>query len=90
MHDEELRAIGVRAGVGHGDGAGFVAPFVNFGSRIDFVVETAAPGRLPTATCALGVAALNHEAFDYAMKNYSVVKAFFGEQTKIFGCFGRV
>ena len=63
MHDEELRAISVRACVGHRDGASFVAALVNFGRRIDLVGEALTPGRLAAAACARGIATLNHETF---------------------------
>src|SRR5437879_1637145 len=43
VHDEELRAVGVRTGVGHRDGAGFVTAFVNFRRWIDLVREASAP-----------------------------------------------
>ena len=64
MRDEELRAVGVRAGVGHAERAGPLVPQCQRGS---FVVKAIA---WPAAAGARGVAALDHERriLDHSMK----------------------
>src|SRR5258708_24703821 len=67
--DEELGAVGVAAGVGHGEDAGAV---MREGERARLVVELVAG-----AACARagGVAALGHEAADDAVEGGAVVEA---------------
>jgi hypothetical protein len=69
VHDEELRAVGVRAGVRHRQRAHPVA----VGPRgLQFVAKRY-PG--PPRPGAGRVAALDHEPFDHAVEDHPVVEA---------------
>src|SRR5215211_6859407 len=83
VHDEELRAVGVRPGVGHRHGALGVGAAVEFGRAVDLVVEAPAPGRLAAAPGPLRVAALDHEALDDAVEDDAVVLALLGQQPEV-------
>lgn len=74
MHDEELRAVGVRSGVGHGNSTtkiftseGFVCKLVSWS----------------TCTGTSRITALDHEAIDGAVEDGVGVKVIFGEIDKI-------
>ena len=81
--DEELAAIGVRAGIGHGQRADLVAIGIALGLVLELVAgAAAAAGRR--------VAALNHEILDDAMELRAVIKAFAGQEYEIVHRLGRV
>ena len=84
FHDEELAAVGVGPGVRHGQHAAFVAGLIQRRVGLDLVVEFTAPRAHAAAAGALGVAALQHEAFDDAVKRHAVIVTVLGKQTKIF------
>src|SRR5277367_152532 len=67
FHDEELRAVGVRSGVGVGETAGTIE---NDGRR-NFILELVAG---ITFAAAGGIPALNHEFWNHAMKDGAVIK----------------
>ena len=71
MRDEELRAVGVRTGVGHGQNAALVAKAV-----VGFVFEAVARA---AATDALRAAALDHEIGDDAVEVQAVVETALGQ-----------
>src|SRR5437763_9404147 len=72
--DEELRAVGVRAGVGHGERAALDLVLVEL--VLERVAGTAGAG-------ALGAAALDHEVGDHAMEDEAVVEAVGGELAEV-------
>ncbi len=67
MGDEELTAVGIRAGIGHGQDSRPVVPQI----LDEFVLEpvTRSPGART-----IGAAALDHEILDDPMKFQIVVK----------------
>jgi len=65
-----LAAVGARTGVGHGKGAAVVAQL-----DIGFILEAVAPNALAAAAGTGGVAALDHEVPDDAVKDQAVVVA---------------
>src|SRR5579864_2529961 len=81
--DEELAAVGVGAGVGHGERADLVFAGVVAGFVLETVPGTAAAGRG-------GVAALNHEVGDDAMKDGAVVEAVASQENEIVDGLGGV
>ena len=75
--DEELRAAGIGAGVGHRQDARDVV----FQVRVEFVGNLVAGA----ATTGAGrVAALDHEPVDDPVKNNAVIEAFAGQVDEIF------
>jgi len=76
VRDEELTAVGIRPCVGHRDYTGIVSQRVAF----DFVLELVT-GTAPAGAC--GVASLNHEVADYAVKGYAVIEAFSGQKDEV-------
>jgi hypothetical protein len=83
VRDEELAAIGVRACVRHRNNAGVVLERIATQFVLELVAGTAAPG-------ACGVAALNHEVVDDAMKRYSVIEAFASQKDEVVDRLGRM
>src|SRR6185312_8402648 len=86
--DEELRAVGARTGVGHGQATGLI----KFQIGRKFILEAVAG---PAFAGTLGIAPLDHEIRDHAMENGAVVKRYpvfhfarFGI-LPIFGAFGQ-
>ena len=73
--EEELAAVGVRAGVGHGDRADLVLAALG-----QLVLEAVAGAAAPGAG---GVAALAHEAVDDAMEDDAVVVVVQGEVDEV-------
>lgn len=70
--DEELGAVGVRSGVGHGEDAGFVVLAVGFAFALELVAGVTGAG-------AEGAAALDHEIGDDAVEGEAVVVSAAGE-----------
>lgn len=82
--DEELAAVGARAGVGHAEGALAVV----LQRRHELVLELAAPdGGTATASTG-GVTALDHEALDDAVKYDVVVFASRGQGGEVLASLG--
>src|ERR1700676_3534471 len=81
--NEELAAVGIGPGIGHGERTDFVLVGIAFGLVFKAVAWTAAPG-----TC--WVAALDHEIGDDAMKHRAVIKAFARQEDKVVDGLGRV
>jgi len=74
--DEELGAVGVWASVGHGEYSGATVTEIG----VEFVGETVSG----TAASRLSwVAALEHEALNYAVEGDAVVVAAFGEVKEV-------
>src|ERR1043165_1079184 len=74
--DEELAAAGVRAGVGHAEGAGRVFLGVRRAElALDLVAGAAGAGDALGAVLAVGAAALDHEVVDHAVEGQLVVEA---------------
>mmetsp|Transcript_79852 Transcript_79852/g.234888 ORF Transcript_79852/g.234888 Transcript_79852/m.234888 type:complete len:305 (+) Transcript_79852:385-1299(+) len=69
--EEELGAVGVRPGVGHGQREGAVV----LERTVELVLELASPDALATGAVALGVSGLDHEALDDAVEDGVVVVA---------------
>ncbi len=67
LGNEELRAVRVRAGVGHGHAAGLVEEKRRRGLLVEVEAAVAHAG-------AGGIAALRHEAGDHAMEGRAVVQ----------------
>lgn len=74
VHDEELRAIGVRSGVGHGDGATKIFASEGFVCKLVSWSACTGAGRITT---------LDHEAINGAMEDGVGVKVIFGEIDKV-------
>ncbi len=72
MRDEELRAVGVGSGVGHGEHAGLVVTTVRLAFALEFVAGV-------TGSAALWATALDHEVRDDTVELKSVVKSAGGE-----------
>ena len=83
VHDEELRAAGVFAGVGHAEGAALVVLVAAAGFAVDFVAGAAGAGHAFGAGAGVGAAALNHEVGDDAVKFQAVVVAFLGQVDEV-------
>ena len=83
VHDEELAAVGVGAGVGHAEGSFSVG----FGGVAVFVFELVAG---PAHSGAGGVTALDHEAGDDAVEDDAVVEAVAGEDDEAVDGFGSI
>src|SRR5215831_1945060 len=96
--DKELRAVGIRARVGHGQATGAI----KCEAGVEFILKAIAR---PANTLSQRIAALNHEAGNHPMKNGSVkqrtarllagfrISPFFGsggQPDKVFYCLGRV
>src|SRR5262245_44579741 len=83
MGNEKLTAVGVRAGVRHGQAADLMFVWIVYYFVFEPVTRAAAagPGR---------VAALDHEVGDHAMKEGAVVKFFAREKNEIVYRFRRV
>ena len=79
--DEELRAVGVGAGVGHRQDAGCVV----FEIGMKFVFKRVTR---PASSRAIGAAALDHEVGDDAMKCEAVVKTVRGQLFEVRHGFG--
>jgi len=67
--DEELGFVRIRARVGHGN----YTASIELKGRPQFVGKAAAPNTLATFTRAGRVASLDHETFDVAMKNATII-----------------
>src|ERR1044071_3677443 len=67
LSDEKLAAVGIGSRIRHGKDTGFVVP--QLGTEFVFEFITRAAGSV-----AQGITALNHEAWNDAVKNRSVVK----------------
>ena len=83
VHDEELRASGVAAGVGHAQHPFVVVLVVPVQLAVDGVPGSAAAN-------ALGASALRHEAWNHAVELQALVEAFFGELHEVGHGVGRV
>jgi len=83
VSDEELGAVGARAGIGHGEDAGFGV----FEGRVEFVTELVA---WAAGAGAGGVAALDHEVGDDAVEFDAVVVAALGEVEEVGAGHGRL
>src|SRR5262249_27393933 len=82
VRDEELRAVGIRAGVGHRENAGAVVLEV----FVEFVFEGVAGA---AGAGAFGATALDHKVGDHAGPFQTVVKAFAGKLLEIGDRLGR-
>ena len=76
LHDKELAAVGIWAGIGHGDRAAGVIPAQIFIGKL--VAGTA-------GAVAFGIPALDHETFDDAVKNGVIIEAGSGQVNEIVG-----
>ena len=74
--DKKLAAVGVGAGVCHGQCAARVFEWITLGLAVELVSWPAAAG-------ACRVAALNDEIGDHSVKCHAVIKAFTGEKHKV-------
>ena len=83
MGDEELAAIGAGSGIRHGKHARLVAQRVALELVREGVTGTAAAG-------ACGVATLNHEVRDDAVKGYAIVIAFVGKEDEVVDGIGSI
>lgn len=81
--DEELAAVRARAGVGHGEDAGFAVAE----GFVELVRELVAG---TAGAVAARIAALDHEVGDDAVKGQAVVVAAFGEVEEIGGGHGNL
>src|SRR5581483_1489941 len=82
--DEELAAVGVRPGVGHGEAAALMLAVFAGGEFVGKAIPR------PAATGAGGVSTLHHEIRDHAMKLCAIVKSIFGEEDEVVDGVGRV
>ena len=74
MHNEELTAVGIGSGVGHGYGSPSVLPGDGF--VIKFVAGAA-------GAVSSGIAALDHKSLNYPMKDGISVEAVFCQSHKV-------
>jgi len=84
--DEELRAVGVFAGIGHAEDtlAGV------FEAAVELIPELAAPEGLAAATSTGGVTTLDHEVLDDAVEDDAVVVTLPREPGKVLASLGRL
>ena len=80
-HDEELRAVRVRARIRHREHAALDPVLVRFVSEL-------VAG--PAGTRACRIPALNHEVRDHPVEDHPVVEALAGERDEVRHCLGRV
>ncbi len=78
--NEELTAVGARAAVGHTQRP---LPCM-LQAGVELVFEFSAVDGGAAAASAGGIAALDHEAWDYAVEDYGVVLPSRGEGRKVF------
>src|SRR5689334_11766513 len=83
MGNEKLAAVGVRAGVGHGETADLMLAWIVFYFVRELITGTTASG-------AGGIPALDHEIGNHTMKKRAVVKFLPGEKNEVVNCFWRV
>jgi hypothetical protein len=83
MGDEELTAVGSRAGISHRNNTLFVAEGIAFEFIFKFVARSARTG-------SGRVAALNHKIADYPVESNPIVEALVGEEDKVVDRFGGV
>jgi len=76
VHDEKLGAVGIRPGIGHGDGASGV--FTG-----DGLIGKLVAGAAGAVT--LGIATLDHEAFKDPVEDRAVVEVFLSQIDKVIG-----
>ena len=81
MSDKELAAVGIGAGIRHGEGTGLMFPVVSFIRKAVSRIATPGPG---------GVAALDHEVGDNAVESGIVIVAVFNQKDKIIHRFGSI
>src|SRR3989338_7608816 len=81
--DEKLAAVGVRAGIGHGNIADIVpVPCIYLAGK--FIARPAGTPEIRFGVIfRKRVSALDHESFYHAVEFYAVIKPFFGELGKI-------
>lgn len=80
QRDEKLAAIRIRPGVGHAQDAGASVSQ----RRVDFVFELFAVDGGPAASCAGGIAALDHEVGNDAVEDDVVVVSAAGERCEVY------
>ena len=80
---EKLTAVGVGAGIGHGQNAFFGKAEAG----IEFVLKFATPEGLPTSAGACGIATLNHEIRNDPVENNAVIIALFDQSAEVFHSF---
>jgi len=73
MADVELRAAGVAAGVGHGEGTGLVLLGVDL--AVDLIAGATGAGHATGTFTAVGATALGHEAGNHPVEGQAVVEA---------------
>ena len=76
MGDEKLAAVRIGAGIGHREGTSLVLVWITLGLIFEFVAWSA-------GSCSRGVAALDHEVGNNAVKNRAVVKSIAGQKNEI-------
>ena len=81
--DEELTAAGVLAGVGHRKAARLVFVGVEVSLALDLVAGTAGAGPGVIRVLGEGIAALDHEIRDHAMKAGPVIELFIGQLLEV-------
>ena len=81
ISDEELAAVGIGAGVRHGERTGLVFPAVPFVRKA--VSRIATPGPR-------GIATLDHETGDNAVESRVIIITVFDQKDKIIHGFGRI
>src|SRR5262249_13914836 len=79
--NEKLAAVGIRAGVGHGQAADLMFMGIDFVFELVTRAATPGPGR---------VASLDHEIGDDAMKDGAVIEFFAREKNEVVDGFGSV
>src|SRR5699024_5496942 len=81
--DEELAAVGVAAGIGHGQRTPDVDQIF-----AELILKSFAPDALAAGAVALGVAALNHKVFHDPMESQTVIITLLDQHFEVVNGFG--
>ena len=81
---KELRTIGVRTSVCHGQNIRFVKSML---FRSQLILKVASPNRFSTSTISLGASGLIHKSLDNSVEDHSIIITFLDQFDEVFTSF---